>query len=417
MRRRTFKMKIARVARLMARGVIRSEIAKQMGISTQTISGWQREHGELLDRLIEKEKCAIIVAVRKEAVILKVVRKAAGTKAVFADPDQYMKMAMRAVKIAEDRNEPLFESSGEETLSTFFESCFLPMVDGGKGTLYNYRLAVNRWKCFSGDPPLKEITSPMLAKFKWFLSKLHGIKNYRRASPETVKIKLRHIQTILDKAGPPGPRNRDAVGIIGRVPYVKPPKVPILIPQIVTDSQLNDCYFAAVGMEKPRFYGIKPAAWWRLLLVMAYCTGLRRGTLFSLRMTDIDWEDRRLVIPAKRMKAGRDHIIHLNSSAMEHLRKNRTDREYILPWPHHDRWFDNRFHKLQDLAGIPRADHFGLHNIRKTTATRLWEIAPQAAQLALGHAGSDVTIRHYVQSAGIVAKALDALPQPSAFGG
>ena len=39
----------------------------------------------------------------------------------------------------------------------------------------------------------------------------------------------------------------------------------------------------------------------------------------------------------------------------------------------------------------------------------------QAAQLALGDAGSMVTMLHYVNSTGLVARALDRLPQPAAF--
>ncbi len=135
-------------------------------------------------------------------------------------------------------------------------------------------------------------------------------------------------------------------------------------------------------------------------------------------MTDIDWQGKQLVIPAKRMKAGRDHIVPLNETAMKHLRKTRTDREYILPLTVGDlHTFHKWFHKLQDLAGIPRPEHFGLHAIRRTMATHLWENNPEAATLALGHVAAAITRRHYVKGADIVARALDALPQPEAFSG
>ena len=38
-----------------------------------------------------------------------------------------------------------------------------------------------------------------------------------------------------------------------------------------------------------------------------------------------------------------------------------------------------------------------------------------AADLALGHDGARTTVRHYIQAEGIVAEAMDALPQPAAF--
>ena len=38
-----------------------------------------------------------------------------------------------------------------------------------------------------------------------------------------------------------------------------------------------------------------PAAWWRPLLVVTYSTGLRAGTLFSMKLECIDWDERGLV--------------------------------------------------------------------------------------------------------------------------
>ena len=56
-----------------------------------------------------------------------------------------------------------------------------------------------------------------------------------------------------------------------------------------------------------------------------------------------------------------------------------------------------------------------LHAIRKTNATTLWEDSPAAAQASMGHRTANVTIRHYVQSAGILRVAVDGLRQPEAF--
>ena len=56
-----------------------------------------------------------------------------------------------------------------------------------------------------------------------------------------------------------------------------------------------------------------------------------------------------------------------------------------------------------------------MHAIRKTVATMLYEVSPGAAQFALGHTTDDVTRKHYVDGGGLVARALDQLPQPEAF--
>jgi integrase len=73
------------------------------------------------------------------------------------------------------------------------------------------------------------------------------------------------------------------------------------------------------------------------------------------------------------------------------------------------------FRKLQDLCGIPSEDHFGLHQLRKTCATHLWECNPQAAQFALGHTSLETTASFYVRGQDMMALAMDQMPQPSAF--
>ena len=74
--------------------------------------------------------------------------------------------------------------------------------------------------------------------------------------------------------------------------------------------------------------------------------------------------------------------------------------------------FYNWFHRLQDLAAIPRKEHFGLHAIRRTAATALAGISPQSAQLALGHTALATTMNHYIDPTAIVGAALDGMAQP-----
>ena len=129
----------------------------------------------------------------------------------------------------------------------------------------------------------------------------------------------------------------------------------------------------------------------------------------------IDWHNHRIIIPPRSMKARRFHVVHLNETAHRHLLAIRTDRELVFPWPHHSKTFNTMLHRLESAAGIARKDHFGLINIRKNLATRLWASSPAAASFALGHGSQGVTLRHYVASEGLVAEALDELEQPEAF--
>ena len=238
-----------------------------------------------------------------------------------------------------------------------------------------------------------------------------------RMSPNGVRTKLKMIQTLLDKLGPPGRGNRDAIGLLDRVPWAKPPREEQRIPKTVAIEQLSDCIKASIAMDVPAVPQIRTSAWWRAILVVAWNTGLRRGSLLSMQMADIDWENRRLILPASRMKSRRPMIVHLNAAALAALRSIRTDRELVFPWPHCPRYLNTCLHRLQDAAGIPSEKHFTFPAIRKTVATTLWAISPGAAQYALGHTTSDVTKKHYVDGGGLVARALDQLPQPSGLDG
>ncbi|GAG14259.1 unnamed protein product, partial [marine sediment metagenome] len=171
---------------------------------------------------------------------------------------------------------------------------------------------------------------------------------------------------------------------------------------------------ASVAMEVPKIPGVKPPAWWRALLLVAFNTTLRIGTLFSMRMEDIDWQQNRLVLPAERMKSQRPQIVYLNRAAITVLRSIRTNRELVFPWPQSNRRdFYTYLHRLETAAGIPKKDQFAMHVIRKTTASLIYGISPAAAQFALGHTTNDVTRKHYVDGGDLVARALDQLPQPS----
>jgi integrase len=167
-------------------------------------------------------------------------------------------------------------------------------------------------------------------------------------------------------------------------------------------------------MNLPDIAGIAPAEWWRALIVVAYNTGLRRRALFSLRMDEIDWQGERLVLPPERLKSHRPQIIHLNATTLEHLRRIQGGRELIFPtkWHHEQQRFYPNFYRLQALAGVPSKDRFGLHVLRKTHGTLLWEQSPQAAQFSLGHTAMAITKASYIDGGPMVARAIDALPQP-----
>lgn len=403
------RRRIAQAARLAAEGQPYEAIGKLMHVSPRAIENWRCDHPEIWKADFRAAIDAVVDRVRQTA----------GTDAVLDDPDAYLKLATLADKWVMQQGGTLFPEGDEVTLSKFYADYYRPVVleVTAPGTRHQYDVTVKRWRLLMGDPPLKAVTNELLAKFRDCLSRLASQDRVGLMSSSTVRSKLVQIGAILAKAGPAGPKCRDAAGIIDRVPWCRRPQEILEEPKIVPFQTLSDVYLAAVCMTKPRLDGVKAPKWWRALLAVAFNTGLRRGTLLALRWEWVDWQESLLRIPARALKSRRPMTMPLNETALEHLRSIRTDRELVFPWPYSREWFSIEFHRLQREAGVPDEQLFGLHALRRTAATTLWETSPQAAQLALGHASPLITRKHYVAQTAIVGRALATMPQPAAFGG
>jgi len=401
--------RIRRITALKAAGKTDHEIADELGITVGTIDWYRDGYRDLwADEFARAMEAAIVV-----------VRRQAGTDAVLEDPDAFIRQALTCERWARREGRTIFSNANEPTLRTFYQQHYKSnrLSEARPSTIRSYETVVRCWALLTGDPPLKQITTETLARYRDCLKRMRGKDRVSRLSSQSIHRHLIHIQAILNNAGPPGYRNREAVGVIPQVPYIRRPHIEPGEPRFVTPEELNAVYLAAVAMHRPRLPGIKPPAWWRCLLVVTFNTGLRNRTLFEMRMEYIDWTEHCLVLPRGVMKAHRKTVKHLNATALAHLQKIRTDRELVFPWPFSQVTFYRDFHRLQDAAGIPRERHFGLHALRDTLATNLWTVSPQAAQLALDHRSDRVTKEYYVCRALITRPALDALPQPSAFVG
>jgi len=395
---------------IVAGGKTHSQASEALGVPAEHLHDWQGRWHELWERLVDQTAESLI----------DVIRTTAGTNEVLVDPNGYFRRAEAADRWAAMNNVELFPCpTGEMTLNQFFEEWYLPqrLFDARESTKECYAHIIKSWRLLTGDPPVKNITPEVISRYREARSKMRGKKPHLPASANTVRTHMRVIQILLDKLGSPGRGNRDGLGILERVPWAPPPREVQKIPRIIKTEYLSDCYLAAVGMDLPAIPGVKPPVFWRSLLTITWNTGLRRGTLFTMRFQEVDWDGNRLLLPAERMKSRRPMAVHLNSAAMAALRSIRTDRDLIFQSPESGfpmYRFNRLFHELQSLAGIPRKDHFGLHDIRRTLATFLWEENPAAAQFSLGHSRDDVTRKYYVDGGPMVARALDSLPQPFA---
>lgn len=339
-------------------------------------------------------------------------RAAVGTEAVLLDPKRYVRMCEAADDWHRDNFTELFPTKGL-TLGKFFRDTFTPvrLRMAAECTRKLDNLIMKRWVWVTGDPPLREITPERLSLFRDFLLRLGQ-------RPATTGTYLRLINSVLGMAGPAGPRRRDAVGILERIPWVAPPPADPPMPKIVSLRYLGDCYQQADRMREPTIPNVAAADWWRALLVVAYNTGLRHRSLFAMLWEHVDVEGRRLKLPPSAVKTRKWLILPLNQTSLEHLERIRGARrpeDFVFPWPYHNRTFWLRFRQLQSWAGIPEAKQFGLHTIRRTLATQLAAVSIDAARMALGHAADTMTLQHYIDVTPALTVAINGLEQPKAF--
>ena len=302
------------------------------------------------------------------------------------------------------------------SLGEFFSRTFQPVFLGGDRvrTHEEYAITVAKWRRIVGEVSLSAIDTLTLAGFRDALAKL--------LSPATVNKHLRHVNHILGKAGPAGPRNRDALGLLPRCPWVKSLKLFRRGPRVVGFEMLSSAYNAARFARWPRREGFEgyesyQRDWWRALYVTAYTTAFRREALFALSWEDVDVAAAVVRLPAEHDKCGVERVKPLHRVAIAHLLRIRIAKPQaaLFRWSHGWKRFYQEWHAIQDMAGIARRDHFTLHDLKRTAGTELsGEASPWVVQQMLDHSSIN-TSKHYVNAAKQLRPAVDHMPMPEAF--
>lgn len=392
---------IGKAATLFALGKTHAEIDKALNLRSFSSQDFGHKYRDLWTAAVDRAMVKVADALREQA----------GTLAVLDSPRAHLKKGLRAIRWMSDRGQELFPGDGRMRLTELYRDHYavVRLADAAKSTLNWHQQVFRHWIAITGNPAIEDLSVSTLALFRDTLLCTH--------KPNTVWGYLAFIQGVLDRAGPPEPRRRDCLGILTRVPWVKPPKKLFHQRKAASPEEVERLYLACDQLRVPRVGGLKPAAWWRALLVLLFYTGLRYGTVRKLKFAWIDWGKGLLSIPPEATKTGIGLDLPLPKICLEHLAAIRTDRVLVFEGLRYSRSFYPQWGKLQAAAGIPEEDRFGTHAIRRMLATLLWELEPQAAQLCLGHTNTATTRRHYVMATRIVARALDRLPVPVAFGG
>ena len=126
------------------------------------------------------------------------------------------------------------------TLSEFVRMYYAPSFLYGVrslSTISEYATSIDYYIQFVGNLRLNEINPASNNRF------IQGLKG-KGLSINTIIKHCRHLNTVFSKAGPPGPRNRDAFGWVKDAPWIRPPQAYRRLPREIPDSQADSLYIA-----------------------------------------------------------------------------------------------------------------------------------------------------------------------------
>ena len=170
------------------------------------------------------------------------------------------------------------------------------------------------------------------------------------------------------------------------------------IPCYVCPEAFAAFYGACDSMKEPRTQPFAPSDWWRGLLMFAYMTGWRIGSILALKWEDVDLDAGTALSRAQDNKGRRDQRIPLHPVVVEHLRKLRSFNETVFPWTRSRAKLFINLHRLQDSAGVkPEGGkpYFGFHDFRRAFATmNAGRMTADALQALMQHKDYATTQRY-----------------------
>ena len=135
------------------------------------------------------------------------------------------------------------------------------------------------------------------------------------------------------------------------------------------------------------------------LVITALHTGLRRGELFNLQVSAIDFDARLLTVCGDGAKSGQTRQVFLNDIAFEALTiwlQETGNNSYVFPSPTTGGRLDNIDSAWSSIRQISGLQDIGLHTLRHTFGTRLAHKRVDLVTIKdlMGHSSLDVTARY-----------------------
>lgn len=240
---------------------------------------------------------------------------------------------------------------------------------------------------YFGNVNLEEITPARIEDFK------RDVKNDTGNKNATINRYLQALSKMLNIAV--------ANELISKNPMwsVKKLKENNYKTRVLTQSEEKRLFeeiergYEVVGRDRKK-KTIYPYLHLKPLIICALQTGMRRGEIFNLKWSNIDFEYE--IIELLETKSGKSRKIPISSKMMKVFEEVKNGTEYVFinketGLPYND--IKRSFHSVLDKAGIK---DFRFHDFRHTAATRMLEKGAdiRTVQEILGHSSVSVTERY-----------------------
>lgn len=208
-------------------------------------------------------------------------------------------------------------------------------------------------------------------------------------SPATVNKELRCLRAMLRKAA--------KWQYLPAVPEFDFLKEPGKLATYVAPEHFAAIYRACDAASCPSEQGYTPADWWRTLLVFAYMTGWRIGSILALRRADVDLEAGTAISRAADNKGKRDQLTPLHPLIVDHLRRLPSFGTFVFSFPNDRRGLYKEFQAIQAAAKVRpiTKSSYGFHDLRRAFATmNADKMTPDALQALMQHRDYQTTQRY-----------------------
>src|SRR5215210_2979975 len=153
----------------------------------------------------------------------------------------------------------------------------------------------------------------------------------------------------------------------------------------------------------------------RSVVIFALNTGLRRGEIFGLRWTEVDWS--RNFIHVINTKTGKSRIIPLNDATRAVLRQQqeKSQSEFVFVSPRTGARLRNLRNGFGKACEDAKVFNFHFHDLRHTFASRLADAGVDAFTIAelMGHSTLEMTKRYTHVTDERKRRAVAALKRPA----